>query len=627
MLLGLAQSLGARLTLVEGLGDLLEGVCHETPWNGVAVELMAVFRAHDRERYARALGRATRRWLDAGWYSSLCALGAYYKRGETLEDDLVDALDKVIARTANAYEVASALHLLSGRAPARFGEILTRALERDRSLVVVEIVQRYLHFKRQDLLTYYLEGKRVTGRFATGKTGWVLPYTTGFWRWTAAQNELYARQMAGLFTDPDRDTPAVLDAMTRMASLCWAKMEPLCGLADDKRPVVVDKSLRVLGRCDQAQGIPTLLRCLEDARARIAIYGLRRALKDLPTARVLKVLAGVPLAKVTVAKEVVRLLGEHRSDEAYGRLIELDAQNLHRDVRIALLRALWDHLDREPTWDVFAHAVAGPDWVMASRLGDIPADRLTRTSDRRLSALLARVLDRPEPEARIDLLARASGLAVSDPERAFLTACRARMRSLYDDEVQAAAQAVMMRSTEDDANATGAAVRITCGDPRALSVAIDAMRAFNVRSHAAWRLAMEAAEKAVSHDPALVPLRLRCAVAWQEPPSLAALIVSLGEASALSFDALEECRAALQSVSVDALENFESTLAASSNPEVRRLAVHALVRDAGPGRGWTPARLARLARYQQDGAWVVAGAAQRVFPPRELAPKPRGMKD
>ncbi len=623
MLLGLAQSLGARLTLVEGLGDVLEGVCHVTPWGGLAVELMAVFRAHDPARYVRALGRATRRWLDAGWYASVCALGARYKRGDTFEDDLVDALDKVVARSVYAHEVASALSLLSGRAPARFAEILPRALERDRSLVVVDLVQRYLHFKRQDLLTWYLEGRPVTGRFATGKTAWVLPYTTGFWRWTDAQNELYARQLGGLFTDPERDTPAVIGAMTRMASLCWARMEPLCALADDKRPVVVDKALRVLGRCDQAQGIPTLLRCLEDARARIAIYGLRRALKDLPPVRVLSVLAGVPLAKVTVAKEVVRLLGEHRSDEAYGRLIELDAKSLHRDVRIALLRALWDHLDREPTWDVFARAVSGPDWVMASRLGDIPADRLTRTSDRRLSALLARVLDRPEPEARIDLLVRASGLAVSDPERAFLTACRARLRSLYDDEVQAAVQAVMMRSTEDDASATGAAVRITCGDPRALSVAIDAMRAFNVRSHVAWRLAMEAAERAVSHDPTLTPLRLRCAVAWQEPSPLAALIVSLGEAGALSADALEECRAAVQSVPFDALEAFETTLAASVNPEVRRLAVHALARDAGPGRGWTPERLARLARYQHDSASVVAGAAQRVFPPRELAPRPR----
>ena len=89
-----------------------------------------------------------------------------------------------------------------------------------------------------------------------------------------------------------------------------------------------------------------------------------------------------------------RLLGELRTQGAYDRLIRFDGSDLHRDVRIALLRALWDHLDRETTWEIFARAVTGEDWVMASRLADIPADRLTQTSDRRLSALLARVLMR-----------------------------------------------------------------------------------------------------------------------------------------------------------------------------------------------------------------------------------------
>ena len=71
-----------------------------------------------------------------------------------------------------------------------------------------------------------------------------------------------------------------------------------------------------------------------------------------------------------MAKEVVRLLGELRSDAAYAALLALDAPTLHRDIRIALLRALWDHLEREETWG----AIAPPP---PDRTGSWPAASVT----------------------------------------------------------------------------------------------------------------------------------------------------------------------------------------------------------------------------------------------------------
>ena len=94
----------------------------------------------------------------------------------------------------------------------------------------------------------------------------------------------------------------------------------------------------------------------------------------MPVAQAVATLRSVSLRKVTVAKEVLRLLGELRSDDAYALLIGLDKPELHRDVRIALCRALWDHLEREETWQVLERAATGPDFVMATRVGDIPAE-------------------------------------------------------------------------------------------------------------------------------------------------------------------------------------------------------------------------------------------------------------
>jgi hypothetical protein len=513
------------------------------------------------------------------------------------------------------------MEVLRGQAVAAFDRLLPALLKADASVVCLPVVHDYLHHTRQDLLTPFLGAPVITGHFATGKTRWLLPFSGGFFRWTAAQCATYAQALGGLFEDRERDTPTLLWATALLAALDWAPMDGLCALADDSRPAVQEKALRVMARCDQGQGVPTLLRCLEDARARIAIYGLRRAFNGMPPSRVVSLLAPVPMARVTVAKEVVRLLGELRSDAAYERLLALDATPLHRDVRIAMLRALWDHLDREPTWAVFARAVEGPDWVMASRVGDIPADRLTATSDRKLSALLARVLARPEPEARIDLLQRAAFLAVRDSERTFLSACGARLASPHDDEVAAAMRAVLHRADERDMERMEGMLEAVVEDRRALSVALGQLLSLPVNSRAVYVQAALAAERVLSRDARLARLRVRCLAAALPPRELAGRLVDMGEAGHLHADALEACAQAVNGLPEGVLEEAGECLMASPSAEARRVAVWCLLRDAGPGRGWTPERLARLARLQDDSSPLVSGAAQAIFPPREMVAK------
>jgi hypothetical protein len=490
-------------------------------------------------------------------------------------------------------------------------------LKRDESYVCIPVIHWHLHKRRQDLLDPFLGDRVMRGRFASGKTAWLLPFTSGFYRWTVAQNVTFAGSLARILGDADRDTPTLWHCLTTLAAMDSAPMDALAALAGDKRAAIQDRAIRVMARCDRGQCVPTLLRCLEDARARIAIYGLRRAIADMLPARALALLGGVATSKVTVAKEVVRLLGELRADGAYDRLVHFDGTSLHRDVRIALLRALWDHLDREPTWNVFERAVTGADWVMASRLGDIPADRLTRTSDRRLSTLLGRLLDRPEPEARIDLLRRAAFLSVSDPERVFLAACASRLISIYDDEVQAATLAILHRSTEADAARLPGLLAVAMGDPRCLHVAVASLLSVPIKTRASWIGAARAAEQVLGRDPRWTTLRVRCAGAAMEGPELAAYVAALGEAGALTNDAMDACRVAVDALPVDQLLYMVDRLRASESAQARRAAVWALVRDAGPERGWAPERLARLAALQGDVSPLVSGAAAAVFPSRE----------
>ena len=44
-------------------------------------------------------------------------------------------------------------------------------------------------------------------------------------------------------------------------------------------------------------------------------------------------------------------------------LLVLWESELHRDVRVALLRALWPYAEREQTWEIFTRAAQAPEVV------------------------------------------------------------------------------------------------------------------------------------------------------------------------------------------------------------------------------------------------------------------------
>jgi len=62
-----------------------------------------------------------------------------------------------------------------------------------------------------------------------------------------------------------------------------------------------------------------------------------------------------------VAKEAIRLTGEFGGPAAITWFMELDRQPLNRDVRGALLRALWDHLERPEAWAILDASAASPE--------------------------------------------------------------------------------------------------------------------------------------------------------------------------------------------------------------------------------------------------------------------------
>jgi hypothetical protein len=554
----------------------------------------------------------------------LGAASSLWRRLRVLPE-LVEMLERVLAVTPHSFTASQALELLARHRRDRLAALIPALVQQDASSVTLPVVYQYLHRQRQDLLTPFLGQNAYSGRFSTGRTRFVLPLTMGFERWTPAQQETFAETLDRVTHDTARDTPSIFLVIGQLAALPAVVPMRLIALADRRmqKLAVRDAALRALARLDAGQGVPTLLAALDDERARIAIYALRTTLLEMHSDRALALLRDVPMGKVTVAKEVVRLLGELRTPDAYPSLLALDGQEmdgrpLHRDVRVALLRALWDHLEDDQTWPVLERAATDPDPAIAAGVVRIPTNRLSPLAQRRLVALIAVLLAHPDAKVRLDVLARCFDLPLPDPEGLLLPRLLACMGSCFPDEFAAAARAVFATYGGDQADVVADAIRAIRANRPTLRTAADALHATLALRKGQQLRTVQAVISALEGDPLTATIRAQLAVAglpWEETVSLLARMAASEE---LYADALMAAVRALETAPPRAegsLDRMEKALAHSTDERLRRLALAALIAQAGAAEGWTEDRRHRLENYRQDPASLVAAAAQFTFPP------------
>ena len=576
--------------------------------------------AEDVRRIAPALTPIVETWLNREDEGRVVALASSVGRWLVDWPELVGFLERLI-RTGQDYSAATAVALVAKQVRAERERVITETLAEDESWILQPAVMNFLHTRRQDLLTPFLGQRAYSGRFSMGKVRHVLPLESGFFRWTDTQREIFAGSLGELAEPPFRPGDAqvtwdVLFAVRRLPALPGVGPERLIRLAHDPRAAVQETAVRALGRLDAREGIAELIEALGDSRARWAVYSLRQALNDLSPRRVLEVMRNVPLAKVTVAKEAVRLAGELGGSEALDWFGELDRLNLHRDVRGALLRALWNHLDRPEAWAILDASVTSPDPGVVIGLAWIQVDRASGAARVRVADLLRRLLDHPEPTVRIAVLARLTAQPVPDPNRELLAALLDKLASTIPDERSTGLAAALAGAMKDDAPAFAAAFTRLLPRRRELTAAVTSFTA-TIRAHGPRLLEIRVAVlAAIEADPSLIRLQIPLAAARFASEPFARWVLALvgtprwhAPTQVAALDAL-----CMPGQPAAELERVEAIWAASADPSARWLGLRLLHRVAS-SQGWTDERRARLIRYRADSSPIVADEATLTFPP------------
>ncbi|PTL79009.1 hypothetical protein [Vitiosangium sp. GDMCC 1.1324] len=318
--------------------------------------------------------------------------------------DMLQAMLEPITEATPDWLAQTAIQLWL--APPRTRDVRVRKLlDRDESIGTFPFVFEHLHRRRQEWLDPYLQGRRLKGRFTSGKTGWVPQVRSGFHRWLPRQQRRFLDLLLRIARDTERsawERMSVVSILPRMQVVAVDTLTPFLGSKDVP---IVEAALGAFAWLDQPEpALPLLLEHLDGDRARVAMYAVPRVAK-LVSPDTLSTALGALLSreklKVTVHKEALRLLGTFRSARSVALLRQQwDKPQLHRDVRIAVGHAARQLLDDPAAWELLEAMAQSPDAYVAASLLDQHPGMLPPEARPRYAALVLQVSRHPELTVR-----------------------------------------------------------------------------------------------------------------------------------------------------------------------------------------------------------------------------------
>lgn len=584
-------------------------------------------------RLAAALQPLLQTWLTQEKEGEVLT-AAYWFNGQRLAlRVLLPVLEALLQQTRSDQVAVRALELIFKYAHSRVHTLLPALLEADPSWITFPRISEYLLRRRHDLLTPFLPLQPVAGRWGSGKKRVILPLSRPMAWASASQQATLADALSAIILDETQESRTATQAVKMLAFLPANGAARLKALAGHPQSVIRTTALFTLGHLDTDEGFPILIEALQDARARIAIHVVRGKLLALPTEEALKIVRGIPLDRVTVAKEVMRLIGDLPGEAAYQELLALEQRDdLHRDVRAALVRSISKDLKRAETWDVMERAARSPDAEVAlaplllgaqfpqEMLGRELTNRPGETIGGHLLRWLALLLQHSKQAAWQRAINFCSSQALPDTEQVLLPRLLERLQTPDASSKVEAARALFLVSRASDALVIRRALEILLPQRRMLQEVL-AYLSHSARNQnpperlvAVVRLILEM----LARDPKTASLQVQGALRYLPPAEVPGFLERLVQDGCFHADALASAMNTVNNdlyrLSLEQLQTLEAALASSENDHLRRLALAVLQLEARKqNNDWSDAMRERLRAYRADRSLLVAAAAEFTF--------------
>ncbi|RNE97614.1 hypothetical protein TraAM80_09241 [Trypanosoma rangeli] len=230
--------------------------------------------------------------------------------------------------------------------------------------------------------------------------------------WTAAKQEVYAKSISRSLSNKSLGRYCTVEHLSVLRTLYSANVTEAIApyiKEDYNFEYLRDNAIELLGKLDDAASFKALTDAFSDERVRVAIYAIRRRLRDLPTSRIIEVLDAPLHSKlVAVQKVAIRHIADFGDEAAYAVLHQLrQGTILHPDVEAEWLRAMFRFLEMRETWDVLLSAAKSSSCVVAMTLTGVPDDTLVEDWQHVcLNHLFAQLLSHEDPCVVLTLLKR-----------------------------------------------------------------------------------------------------------------------------------------------------------------------------------------------------------------------------
>ncbi|HLW03281.1 MAG TPA: HEAT repeat domain-containing protein [Ktedonobacterales bacterium] len=599
------------------------------PTTGTGQTWRANISDEQARRLLATLLPVLRVWMEQEKEDNILQVARWFgTRQQAAFDSLWPVLTELLQRT-RALPIAEAiLKLVAAQQFRRFQTLIPALVSEDASWVRLSSVSAYLLNCRQDLLTPFLRLQPYAGRWSTGRKPFLFPITRRFISGTTRQQEIYAAALMEIINDDMQESQAVTQAIKKLALLPAISPARLIALANDERSTVRTIALFALGRLDTDEGLPTLIAALQDTRARIAIPALRSFLGKMSTDQALAIIRTIPMTRVTIAKERVRMTGALASEAAYHELVALEQGELHRDVRTVLVHALAAHVTQSATWPILEAAArsAEAETALATLPGNISPQQYyatvqgeAETVEQHILRLLLLLLNHPDSKVRQGAL-RSGWLPVQDQQRLLLARALELLRSPASMESQAAARAIVSICRENDGPALAQAVRNLLSDRRFLLSLTSVFSSANIQSKPRLLPVVRQMLEALAEDRLTGVIQVELAMAYLPPEELAVWFQAISQRGQLHAVALVRACDLMKNSAyreLAQLEALEVALASSPDERLRRLAFAVLEAESAKQGQWDEVHLARLQTYRADASVQVAAAAAFILPREE----------